>query len=226
MAARSNSIIGKLRGLSAPWTVRRLSSSLGPLQYPELDEKIMAARQKDMPVSDMPNPFEREKAQCVLCRLKLTPDYKNAKLLSQFVSPYTGRIYGRHITGLCLRQQQLVEEENYQVSKWFMAYYLKQVEFLHDPKLFDPERPIRNHRAYFVPIVTYAAETWTLNVRETRTMTMLAVTRRNRSTGDSRGSKTEIVWTCNEDGKEENTKENDVDEVYRKEMGGADSSKC
>nr|CAD7440634.1 unnamed protein product [Timema bartmani] len=138
---------GKLRGLSAPWTVRRLSSSLGPLQYPELDEKIMAARQKDMPVSDMPNPFEREKAQCVLCRLKLTPDYKNAKLLSQFVSPYTGRIYGRHITGLCLRQQQLVEEEIIKSQNvGFMAYYLKQVEFLHDPKLFDPERPIRNHR--------------------------------------------------------------------------------
>nr|CAD7427290.1 unnamed protein product [Timema monikensis] len=138
---------GKLRGLSAQWTVRRLSSSLSPLQYPELDEKIVAARQKDMPISDMPNPFEREKAQCILCRLKLTPDYKNAKLLSQFVSPYTGRIYGRHITGLCLRQQQMVEEEIIKSQNvGFMAYYLKQVEFLHDPKLFDPERPIRNHR--------------------------------------------------------------------------------
>nr|CAD7572655.1 unnamed protein product [Timema californicum] len=99
------------------------------------------------PVSDMPNPFEREKARCILCRLNLTPDYKNAKLLSQFVSPYTGRIYGRHITGLCLRQQQLVEEEIIKSQNvGFMAYYLKQVEFLHDPKLFDPERPIRNHR--------------------------------------------------------------------------------
>nr|CAD7417907.1 unnamed protein product [Timema cristinae] len=100
-----------------------------------------------MPISDMPNPFEREKAQCILCRLKLMPDYKNAKLLSQFVSPYTGRIYGRHITGLCLRQQQMVEEEIIKSQNvGFMAYYLKQVEFLHDPKLFDPERPIRNHR--------------------------------------------------------------------------------
>jgi hypothetical protein len=33
------------------------------------------------------------------------------RLLSQFVSPYTGRIYGRHITGLCKQKQKLVEEE-------------------------------------------------------------------------------------------------------------------
>nr|CAD7264000.1 unnamed protein product [Timema shepardi] len=71
-----------------------------------------------------------------------------------------------------------------------------------------------------VPIVTHAAETWTLNVRETWKVeiigmkivrSMLAATRRNRIRNEailervgaheipSRGSKTEIVWRCNED---------------------------
>jgi ribosomal protein S18 len=63
------------------------------------------------PVEDMQNPFEREKIQCILCRYKIVPDYKNVKLLSQFVSPYTGRIYGRHITRLCAAQQARLEKE-------------------------------------------------------------------------------------------------------------------
>ncbi|XP_063232402.1 small ribosomal subunit protein bS18m [Bacillus rossius redtenbacheri] len=123
------------------------NSSQGFGNYEELDDKLIEARKKDMPVSDMENPFTKEKVQCVLCRLRITPDYKNAKLLSQFVSPYTGRVYGRHVTGLCLQQQKTVEEEIVKSQNaGYMAYYLKQVEFLHDPHLFDPEKPIRPHR--------------------------------------------------------------------------------
>ncbi|KAF5291179.1 hypothetical protein FQA39_LY14421, partial [Lamprigera yunnana] len=59
----------------------------------------------------MENPFEKEKLKCVLCKYNITPDYKNIKLLSQFQSPYTGRIYGRHITGLCENKQKQVEME-------------------------------------------------------------------------------------------------------------------
>jgi hypothetical protein len=33
---------------------------------------------------------------------------QNAQLLSQFVSPFTGRIYGRHITGLCTPMQRWI----------------------------------------------------------------------------------------------------------------------
>lgn len=43
--------------------------------------------------------------------MNITPDYKNIRLLSQFISPYTGRIYGRHITRLCKHKQELVEKE-------------------------------------------------------------------------------------------------------------------
>lgn len=59
----------------------------------------------------MENPFQHSKRQCVLCKHNITPDYKNIKLLSQFVSSHTGRVYGRHITGLCRDQQERVEKE-------------------------------------------------------------------------------------------------------------------
>lgn len=68
-------------------------------------------------------------------------------MLSQFQSPYTGRIYGRHITGLCKKKQELVEIEICKAQAiGLMAAYLKSPEFLDDPKLFDPNRPLRPHR--------------------------------------------------------------------------------
>uniref|UniRef100_A0A1B6CDP2 28S ribosomal protein S18c, mitochondrial n=1 Tax=Clastoptera arizonana TaxID=38151 RepID=A0A1B6CDP2_9HEMI len=60
---------------------------------------------------EMLNPFQREKGKCILCKLNIKPDWKNVRLLSQFQSSYTGRIYGRHITGLCSKKQTEVEKE-------------------------------------------------------------------------------------------------------------------
>lgn len=57
------------------------------------------------------NPYIKEKRQCILCRLGIEPDYKNVRLLSQFQSRYTGRVYGRHITGLCKHKQMRLEQE-------------------------------------------------------------------------------------------------------------------
>lgn len=95
----------------------------------------------------MPNPFQKEKIQCILCKHSIEPDYKNVKLLSQFQSPYTGRIYGRHITGLCKAKQEKVESEITKAQGCgLMGYYHKNVQFLKDPKLFDPERPLRPHK--------------------------------------------------------------------------------
>lgn len=59
----------------------------------------------------MPNPYEKEKRECILCKLNIVPDYKNTRMLSQFISRFTGRIYGRHITGLCRHKQDHVEKE-------------------------------------------------------------------------------------------------------------------
>lgn len=92
------------------------------------------------------NPFTRENRQCILCKHNITPDYKNARLLSQFQSSYTGRIYGRHITGLCNNKQVEVEKAIGRAQACgFMPTYHKSPEFLADPKLYDPEKPIRPH---------------------------------------------------------------------------------
>lgn len=101
---------------------------------------------EDYPVK-MKNPFEKEKVKCVLCKYNIKPSYKNYQLLSQFQSPYTGRIYGRHITGLCKRMQEEVEKEIKKAqSMGFMGCMTKNPEFLKDPKLFDPEKPLRPHK--------------------------------------------------------------------------------
>ncbi|KAF5308504.1 hypothetical protein FQR65_LT06169 [Abscondita terminalis] len=101
----------------------------------------------DVPKFDMDNPFEKERKLCILCKHNITPDYKNVKLLSQFQSPYTGRIYGRHITGLCEHKQLQVEAEIVKAqSAGLMATYMKESVFIKNPKLFDIENPLRPHR--------------------------------------------------------------------------------
>lgn len=100
----------------------------------------------DLPI-EMQNPFKKEKMQCLLCKHNIVPNYKNVRLLSQFQSPYTGRIYGRHITGLCKRKQYEVELEIAKAqTAGFMPSYHKDITFVKDPKLYDPERPIRPHK--------------------------------------------------------------------------------
>lgn len=106
-----------------------------------------SSKNDDTPIYDMENPYMKEKTKCVLCRYGIKVDYKNVKLLSQFQSPYTGRIYGKHITGLCEQQQIIVEKEIMKAQgAGLMPTYLKDPDFLQDPKLFDVERPLRPHR--------------------------------------------------------------------------------
>ncbi|XP_068236550.1 small ribosomal subunit protein bS18m isoform X2 [Palaemon carinicauda] len=111
----------------------------------KLEELLLAQSAKDMPV-EMPNPYEEERVQCILCKHNIHLDYKNPRLLSQFISPYTGRVYGRHITRLCRRQQELLEKE-IAISReaGYMAIMMKDVKFLKDPKLFEPNNPDRPH---------------------------------------------------------------------------------
>uniref|UniRef100_A0A182PUH5 28S ribosomal protein S18c, mitochondrial n=1 Tax=Anopheles epiroticus TaxID=199890 RepID=A0A182PUH5_9DIPT len=93
------------------------------------------------------NPFAKERVKCVLCKYGINPDYKNVQLLSQFQSPYTGRVYGRNITGLCKSRHEQVEREIIKAQNaGFMPTYHKAVEFLDDPKLFDPEKAVRPHK--------------------------------------------------------------------------------
>ncbi|VDL96699.1 unnamed protein product [Schistocephalus solidus] len=56
--------------------------------------------------------------------------------MSQFVSPYTGRIYGRHITGLCIPMQKRISQLIKRSRKFgFMATELKETVFFNDPDL-------------------------------------------------------------------------------------------
>lgn len=59
----------------------------------------------------MTNPYEKPKKKCILCEHGVSPNYKNIKLLYQFVSPYTGMTYERHITGLCKQKHEQVVRE-------------------------------------------------------------------------------------------------------------------
>ena len=109
----------------------------------------MAAPKSNDPddLIEMENPYEEQKHICILCENDISPNYKNVKLLSQFQSPYTGRIYGRHITGLCSRKQEEVEKAIVRAQNCaLMPTYHKDTDFLQDPNLFNPEKPIRPHK--------------------------------------------------------------------------------
>ncbi|XP_053107524.1 28S ribosomal protein S18c, mitochondrial isoform X2 [Hemicordylus capensis] len=86
-------------------------------EYSLKQEQVSA--KADMPVP-MENPYKEPPRKCILCGM--TVDYKNVQLLSQFVSPYTGHIFGRHITG-------------------FMAVTYKDPTFLSDPKICSIKYP-------------------------------------------------------------------------------------
>ncbi|XP_053206935.1 28S ribosomal protein S18c, mitochondrial-like [Panonychus citri] len=98
----------------------------------------------DQPVPDMENPYKKSKTQCILCKYKIELNYKNPRLLSQFVSPLTGNIYDKHITGLCEAQQgKLVDMIRKSRYNGLMPVIFRDPKFKNDPKLFDPTRPIR-----------------------------------------------------------------------------------
>nr|CAH0108539.1 unnamed protein product [Daphnia galeata] len=101
----------------------------------------------DQPIQNLSNPYQKEKRCCVLCKYDVKVDYKNARLLSQFLSPFTGKVYEKNITGLCKTKQKIVEGEIIKAQNaGYLAIMLKKVEYLKDPKLYDPNRPVRPHR--------------------------------------------------------------------------------
>ncbi|XP_030625614.1 small ribosomal subunit protein bS18m [Chanos chanos] len=92
-------------------------------------------KDNDMPIK-MEDPYKQPQKGCILCNIPV--DYKNVQLLSQFVSPHTGRIYGRHITGLCSRKQKLVTKAIKRArSMGFMSVTLKDPQFMKDPNICD-----------------------------------------------------------------------------------------
>ncbi|XP_028272903.1 28S ribosomal protein S18c, mitochondrial-like [Parambassis ranga] len=91
-----------------------------------------AVQQKDSMLVKMENPYKEPQKGCVLCDVAV--DFKNIQLLSQFISPHTGRIYGRHITGLCWRKQREVSKAIKKAqSMGFMSVTHKHPQFMRDP---------------------------------------------------------------------------------------------
>ncbi|XP_034806314.1 small ribosomal subunit protein bS18m-like isoform X2 [Pan paniscus] len=57
-------------------------------------------------------------------------------LLSQFVSPFTGCIYGRHVTGLCGKKQKEITKAIKRAQiMGFMPVTYKDPAYLRDPKV-------------------------------------------------------------------------------------------
>uniref|UniRef100_A0A1I7TV30 28S ribosomal protein S18c, mitochondrial n=1 Tax=Caenorhabditis tropicalis TaxID=1561998 RepID=A0A1I7TV30_9PELO len=101
---------------------------------------------EDEPVKLENNPYTKEPRKCLLCSTGIELDYKNARLLQQFVSTFSGRVYDRHITGLCDEQQKkLIKAIAKSRRVGFMPIFVKDPKYARDPKLFDPLKPLRPH---------------------------------------------------------------------------------
>jgi len=123
-----------------------------------LQQAVSKAAEDNMPINTLCgetelnyDPYKKEPIRCILCPRRysvdyIKPDYKNPKLLAQFVSPHTGLVYKKHITGLCQDMQDKVEMEVKRAqSAGFMSTKIKEIQYLKDPQLFDPARPTRKN---------------------------------------------------------------------------------
>lgn len=90
------------------------------------------------------SPYKLPPRLCILCKHKIELDYKNPRLLSQFVSPLNGIVYDKHITGLCELQQTILQREVKKSRRaMLMPVHYKHPKYHKDPALFNPGRPQR-----------------------------------------------------------------------------------
>ncbi|XP_014783538.2 28S ribosomal protein S18b, mitochondrial isoform X1 [Octopus bimaculoides] len=116
---------------------------------PEEITKLLKEYKENEPVSTMPNPYAKPYKRCILCQHDVKLDYKNVQLLSQFVSPFTGQLLNRSITGLCIPMQKKVSRLVKTSRKLgLMPFMFKDRRYVEDPKLFDPLRP-KKYDSYF-----------------------------------------------------------------------------
>lgn len=85
------------------------------------------------------DPYLPAPQKCIFCVENLKIDFRNTKLLSQFVSPQTGFIFNQRTTGLCYFKQVELEKAIWKARRFhLMPYTWKETAFLDDPKLFNP----------------------------------------------------------------------------------------
>ncbi|KAM6261583.1 small ribosomal subunit protein bS18m [Porphyrio hochstetteri] len=112
---------------------------LVPAALWERPHRLQYSDQADQPIQ-MENPYSEPPKRCILCGINV--DYKNVQLLSQFVSPHTGCIYGRHITGLCNKKQKEIAKAIRRAHVFgLMPVMYKHPSFLTDPKICNVKYP-------------------------------------------------------------------------------------
>ncbi|XP_077352908.1 small ribosomal subunit protein bS18m [Festucalex cinctus] len=120
-------VLSRLPEASKPAALTSLSS-VSP------DHHAQQQQVKHHQLVKMDNPYKEPPKGCVLCNV--TVDFKNIQLLSQFISPHTGRIYGRHITGLCGRKQREVTKSIKKAQAMgFMSVTHKHPVLMRDPNI-------------------------------------------------------------------------------------------
>ncbi|XP_024154682.1 28S ribosomal protein S18c, mitochondrial [Oryzias melastigma] len=124
-------LLGRLQRLKAVFTLR-----VNPgVRTVSLD----GVQQGDDALVKMENPYLQPPRGCILCNVNV--DYKNIQLLSQFISPHSGRIYGRHLTGLCGRKQREVTKAIKKAQALgFMPVTHKHPQFMKDPNICSTKR--------------------------------------------------------------------------------------
>ncbi|KAF6769463.1 hypothetical protein AHF37_12663, partial [Paragonimus kellicotti] len=83
---------------------------------------------EDEPIQ-ITDPYKKVNKKCILCEHNVPLDYK-------FVSPFTGRIYGRHITGLCIPMQKRISKLIARSRQFgFMPFESKESVFIKDVRI-------------------------------------------------------------------------------------------
>lgn len=116
-----------------------------PFRLPQLGSaRWLTQEQKEKGFVDAPTPYQKPKKQCMLCKHKIELDYKNPRLLSQFVSSLNGDIYDKHITGLCEKQQTILQREIRKSRRsMLMPIFYKHPKYNRDPQIVNADRPQR-----------------------------------------------------------------------------------
>ena len=143
-------------GTSTGGHAETLAFPLARTQHPEspfsqveadLSSSVAALSARDAPVA-MEDPYQPPPSLCILCPQRYAPghapapSYLNPKLLSQFTSPHTGKVYEKHITGLCAKMQEKVEQEvGRSQAAGLMSHRVKNVEYLQDPQIVNAAKP-------------------------------------------------------------------------------------
>ncbi|CAF1342702.1 unnamed protein product [Adineta steineri] len=92
----------------------------------------------DRPIQ-MNDPYLPSPHKCIFCEHNLKIDFRNTKLLSQFISPQTGFIFNQRTTGLCYFKQVELEKAILKARRFhLMPYKWKETVYLDDPRLFNP----------------------------------------------------------------------------------------